>query len=94
MLAGFPTFNLGLAAGKPSCGGETDDVESTDTEDHVDSENSVEDKATDAKTMLEELDAIAVKAGIEPVAAPITPISMPPVPAVPNIPVNPFLRRK
>lgn len=94
VLAEVPTFNLGLAAGKPAGEDETDDVESTDTEDHVDSENSVEDKATDAKTMFEELAAIAGKAGIEPVAAPITPISMPPVPAVPNIPVNPFLRRK
>ena len=92
--AGVPTFNLGLAAGKPAGVDETDDMESTGTEDRVDSENSVEDKATDAKTMLGELAAIAGKAGIEPVAAPITPISMPPVPAVPNIPVNPFLRRK
>lgn len=86
--AGVPTFNLGLAAGKPAGGDETAGVESA--EDHVDSENSVEDKDADAKTMLEELAAIDGKAGVEP----ITPISMPPVPSVPNIPVNPFLRRR
>lgn len=98
--AGVPTFNLGLAAGKPAGRDETAGVESADAEDreargadtesaedHVDSENSEEDTGAEANTLLDEL------AGIEPVE-PITPISMPPVPAVPNIPVNPFLRRK
>lgn len=88
--AGVPTFNLGLAAGKLSGEAETDDMESTDTEDRVDSENSEEDTGAEAKTLLEELAAIDGKAGVEP----ITPIIMPPVPAVPNIPVNPFLRRR
>ena len=101
-----PTFNLGLAAGKPAGGDETDGMWSTGAEDHeaseaaaayaedhADSEISVEDKVAAAKTLLGELAAIAGKADSDPVA-PITPISMPPVPAVPSIPVNPFLRRK
>ena len=95
--AGVPTFNLGLAAGKPA-GGESADAEDREArgavtesaEDHVDSENSEEDTGAEAKTLLEELAAIDGKAGVEP----ITPIIMPPVPAVPNIPVNPFLRRR